>query len=942
MTNEKRCGRLLMMFALAVVPGVLSSLAEGGSGGAANHQRSADASHPGRAITPRSLLTPELQTTPLKVALVHDFGFLEPKAMVLAPASSAASIIASPASTPRPSAVAAPVGAAIQPADASANLTLDSTLVPAQPVPYDSDTSTFTIAPGLGRQVGGNLFYSFGAFSLATGQTASFTGTPARPVQNVLVRVTGGQTSTIDGTIQSFPGSNFYLINPAGVEFTPNAQLAVDGLFAVSTADYVRMTDGTRFSALHPADPALSTAVPAAFGFLNAHPGPITITGTSTSPSLSSTGTLSIVGGNITISQQTVFADSIRSVASAGEVPLEGLGSAPAVGNAAPPPQPRGGTLTVTDGSQIVVDYALLNIDAGAVNLNDESIIGSATQSDSPGGAVRLNARDALNVINGNIATYSEPDDNNDPAAGTSGGIQVTAPKILLQGTDDQNVTPGIFTQASSQGAAGNVTVSGVRQLTILHEASLGSVTFGSGAGGDVRVTARSVTINGTGDTGFTGIESNTQNGNADEDGPNPDPTSFTGKAGSVTLSADRLQILNAGGVVSNSLFPGAGHGGKVNVNARNILIDGEGSDAATSIDALSGSLLSSGSDANMLNGPPGGPAGSVNVVTSGLRILDGGSIRSNTTGAENAGEVHVRAQSILIDRAGSMLNTGISALVEAGATGSGGGIKIGADDVTLRRGGLITVATFGSGSAGDAIVDANDITLRSGGMIQSNAEASGDGGALNVDAGRLLRVFGGAEITSSSTERTGGNIRISSGQTIVLIHGSVTTNAAKNGGSIRISVPADIELRNDSQITTNSGGGNGGNITIDPLELTLLNGSGIHANGHNLGGTITLAADRQRGVVTKAAVPDVTAFGGFKPGAIVTAPDQLDIVGSLVLLQTGLATPAALVPQCGVNLGENQSSFVISGRGGAPAEPGGWLPDLSLQSPAQGHEGSP
>jgi filamentous hemagglutinin family protein len=91
-----------------------------------------------------------------------------------------------------------------------------------------------TIAGGTIR--GSNQFHSFDRFSIGTNDTASFTGPDG--VTNILSRVTGGQLSNIDGTIQSqIPGANLYLLNPSGVLFGPNARLDVKGSFHVSTAD---------------------------------------------------------------------------------------------------------------------------------------------------------------------------------------------------------------------------------------------------------------------------------------------------------------------------------------------------------------------------------------------------------------------------------------------------------------------------------------------------------------------------------------------------------------------------------------------------------------------------------------------------------------------------------------------------------------------------------
>src|SRR4051812_36718377 len=65
----------------------------------------------------------------------------------------------------------------------------------------------FAIGADLGKQVGRNLFHSFSSFNVGQGQTATFSG-PA-PVNNIISRVTGGQTSQVDGQVAStIPGAN--------------------------------------------------------------------------------------------------------------------------------------------------------------------------------------------------------------------------------------------------------------------------------------------------------------------------------------------------------------------------------------------------------------------------------------------------------------------------------------------------------------------------------------------------------------------------------------------------------------------------------------------------------------------------------------------------------------------------------------------------------------
>ena len=145
---------------------------------------------------------------------------------------------------------------------AAQNITVDGRFSPAQTLRGPN----YAIDANLGKQVGGNLFHSFGQFGLATGESAAFKG-PAT-ISNVIGRVTGGNPSSIDGKIQSnIAGANLYLINPSGIVFGPNATVNVSGSFHASTADYVKMSDGAKFQATNPDASTLSAAAPVAFGF---------------------------------------------------------------------------------------------------------------------------------------------------------------------------------------------------------------------------------------------------------------------------------------------------------------------------------------------------------------------------------------------------------------------------------------------------------------------------------------------------------------------------------------------------------------------------------------------------------------------------------------------------------------------------------------------------
>ena len=155
---------------------------------------------------------------------------------------------------------------------------------------------TFNITQGLGQLAGGNLFFSFQYFNIATGQTALFS-TTSHGIGNVISRVTGGYASNIDGTIRLMAASgapNFYFINPNGVTFSATAVVDVPASFLVTTANYLKFPDG-RFYADPTQTSTLSVAAPEAFGFLGSTRESVIVDGAALSAGTAGAGAFQIV-----------------------------------------------------------------------------------------------------------------------------------------------------------------------------------------------------------------------------------------------------------------------------------------------------------------------------------------------------------------------------------------------------------------------------------------------------------------------------------------------------------------------------------------------------------------------------------------------------------------------------------------------------------------------
>ncbi len=821
----------------------------------------------------------------------------------------------------------------------------------------------FTVPQALGTLSGANLFHSFQRFGVSPGESATFrTTSPA--LQNVIARVTGGASSTVNGPLRldAVGGGrpNLFLINPAGITFGAGSSVDVPGAFHLSTANYLKFADGSVYRTDLAAGSSFSAAAPTAFGFVGNKSGAIVLH--DKADLIVTLGrSVSVTGADIRIGTDLLTIGGELRITAVGETAAE-------VGLTGPLP-PMSGRLVIDNGAQVgSVNFSSaaageVAIAAGDIviglpsDASNSGIISLATSADA-GGAIRIDASRSLTLQNGGKITSSSDQ------PGTGGDVQIKVGGPLLIGSasgisaittssgstgsitidatgdivlDGGGATAGAFigSETASSGASGAVTVSSGADLKLINGGKISSSTFGAGSAGSLKIAATNILLDNQGAPGGTGLASN---------------SSGSGQAGNLGIrAASALTVIN-GASISSSTF-GVGQAGVVNVHAGAVLLDSRGTDA-TGIVSESGGTGNSGSvtvmadadisvrDAARISSTSfqSGTAGSVTVAAggaialegsgalnsagigsntfgpgaggmvtvsagSGLSIINGGKISSSTFGVGQAGSVNVAAASMLLDNQGAPGGTGI--VSETGGAGHAGSVMVAAEtDITIRGAARISSSSFSAGNAG--------------GVKVSSATLSIEDTNPGQDASAI----------ASITRQTGnaGSVDVTVSGHLSIADGIISTSSQGSGQGGTVTVQAgSIEIGNTglnsgTGITANtSGSGNAGNLTVTAATtLSILNGGTISSStlAEGKGGAVSVNAGSLlmdgRGSVFNTSIAGET-YGSGNGGTV-----QVTVRDHLAILDQATISSSAYSSGNGGQVQVNAGSADLDNRGGA------------------------
>lgn len=740
-------------------------------------------------------------------------------------------------------------------------------IVPDRSLPVNSmvtpNGNSFTLEGG--TLAGGNLFHSFSDFSVPTGSEAFFNN--ALSIENIITRVTGGNTSSIDGLIRANGTANLFVFNPAGILLGPNARLDIGGSFLASSAERLLFEDGTAYSATDTqVPPLLSINVPMGLQ-LGAQPGTIQVQGTghrltTAIPAVTpvrfvetvgglevKTGqTLALVGGDVVFQGGIVTAPGGHVELGSVRETTVTLASTPQGFMLEYPGGANFGNIAFSQRSLANaggVKAGSIRVSGGQIRFDDSSLLWVQNLGTQPAGRIEVTASELFSVDNSNRALH------------------------------DRKLASGVLSEAMNLGSGSDIWVS-TPQLIISGGGLILGSTFGAGRGGNVTVDSTVVRVSGMLPLEFFG---------ASRIGSQ---TASSGNAGNVSVVAGDLFVLNRGSVAS--LTSGQGTTGEVRVNAERI----ELAQPLSNIGSLTTGV---------------GSANQILLKTRTLQVRDGGIISSSSVSAGNSGRIAIEAtesvevvhspgsssptqirSAVLMPTAHMQRNFKLSALptgragtieihtpairLSAGAqisvqnegTGNAGNIKLNADRMVLDGDSRMTASTT-SGEGGNLLARVQHLQLRDASSLDTESYGTGNGGNITIDA-KTITLLGNSRLNANAIEGAGGNIQITTQGWFAFPQSSITASSLFGVDGVVKIVNPDVD--------PNSGLVNFSQEVVDPNDRVVAGcqwtaGSQFVASGR--GGIPT---NPSRPVSSHRAWSDVRDLSEFRQDRVATVPQRL------------------------------------------------------------------
>ena len=469
---------------------------------------------------------------------------------------------------------------------------------------------------------------------------------------------------------------------------------------------------------------------------------------------------------------------------------------------------------------------------SGSVRINDNSSVGSVAIDSANAGQVTIDSPDILLSNAGKLVVYTGDSDRQPQLRLTTGVLTLTDNSVVAALTYGSGNAGSVTVAAStialsnqsaiyaravpnSSGDAGSITL-GTDQLTLDNGSTISSSTAGGGSAGSVSIVAKKVRVDRRSSIASQAL-------------------SATGRAGNIRIAADAVGVASSSFISSSTR--GAGGGGLVDLSVGLLSL-------------TDNAIVASSTDG-------GGTAGNVVVTARGV-LIDASRLTTSTVNAGNAGNINVTTDLLLVRNTGVIRSASLGAGVPGGArpgvfvSGSAGRVQVDAGEVTLDNGRISSSAEgFVAGASGSVLVNSpGRVSILNGGSVETSSSNPRTAGIVTIDAAGLTLDGVGSRIGSvnaSPISGSAGTVEVRAGAITIADGATISTSSsAGSAGDIAITLPADgllrlVGARTRGSITTSSGPGTGGRISIaSPLGI-ISNGGDILALGERGGARVAI-----------------------------------------------------------------------------------------------------
>ena len=641
-------------------------------------------------------------------------------------------------------------------------------------------------------------------------------------------------------------------------------------------------------------------------------------------------------GGDITIdATDMITIDGLIDNGSASSIFSRSVGENGGIGgnitiNQSDNPQ---GDLIVSDQGSISTDTESNNnggdiqVNVNSVNLTSSDLISSSTGVGDSGnltiksddGVVFEDSVISTRVIggNGNAGTITIDTENirlTDSEISASNLAQGNAGNILIdarEGVVLDSSFLGSELQAETEGNAGNITIT-TNNLELQNGSFLITTkNLGKGNGGNIAVEAIQVAL---------------QNGSfflASTEGE--------GNSGNITINSRERVLLDSGSFLNNQIRSSAlGDAGNITITTNNLDLQGR-------------SFINSKTEGR-------GNAGNLQFNTVNFSAAQGSFIDAINQGEGQGGNVTINAT----DKVSFSGSSFIINQVGSDGVGNAGNIQTTGKEITLEEGSFFVNNTKGNGNAGNIEITADNFSLQGESFLVANTEETGNAGDIRINAPDTAildsQINGGNIITNSESilisngevisinnqdSREGGNIEFIADNLTLDNNTLIAAETVSNqGGIINLTLNDQLLLRRNSNINASSGtptsGGDGGNITIvapviiaPPLEDSNITANAFGGNG----GIIDITTNGIFGLQFRDEATPLSEFRASQfrlsvnsPTFAIDRPDEKTNSAKLPN-QVTVERDRVVVDAAGcASAGRN--SLTIAGQGGLPEDP--------------------